>query len=189
MNKAAFYKTVRARLGALRTDQVEGFETVLAAIEGAPLSHRAYMLATTWWETAATMQPVREAFRLSEAWRQRNLRYFPWYGRGYVQLTWERNYAKADAEAAAAGLIKLGELLANPDLAMRHDIAALVLRKGMDEGWFTGKSNSSYLPAKGVATREQYMAARRIINGTDKADEIEDIAQVMERALRDAGVA
>lgn len=189
MNKAAFYKTVRARLGPLNQEQVEGFETVLGAIDGAPLSHRAYMLATTWHETAATMQPVREAFNLSESWRKRNLRYWPWYGRGYVQLTWEHNYEKADAEAAKAGLIQPGKLLANADLAMRHDIAALVLRKGMDEGWFTGKRNSTYLPAKGVATREQYMAARRIINGTDKADLIEDYAQVFERALRDAGVA
>ena len=32
----------------------------------------------------------------------------PWYGRGDVQLTWEDNYAKADAALAKAGLIKAG---------------------------------------------------------------------------------
>ena len=38
----------------------------------------AYLLATAFWETARTMQPVDEAFWLSEAWRKKNLR----YGRG-----------------------------------------------------------------------------------------------------------
>lgn len=134
MNRAAFYKTVRARLGPLSQSQVGGFEHILNAIDGAPLSHQAYLLATAWHETAKTMQPVREAFNLSEAWRQKNLRYWPWYGRGYVQTTWERNYARLDAEAAAAGLTKAGEILANPDLAMRPDIAAFALRRGMEEG-------------------------------------------------------
>ena len=34
----------------------------------------AYLLATAFWETARTMQPVVEAFWLSEAWRKKNLR-------------------------------------------------------------------------------------------------------------------
>ena len=48
-----------------------------------------YLLATAFWQTARTMQPVDEAFWLSEAWRKKNLRYWPWYGRGHCQLTWE----------------------------------------------------------------------------------------------------
>ena len=52
----------------------------------------AYVLATTQWETAQTFQPVREAFWHDEAWRQANFSYYPYYGRGYVQLTWDRNY-------------------------------------------------------------------------------------------------
>lgn len=190
MNKGAFYKTVRARLGPLTQSQVDGFEHILNAIDGAPLSHQAYMLATAWHETAKTMQPVREAFNLSEAWRKKNLRYWPWYGRGYVQTTWERNYARLDAEAAAAGLTKPGEILANPDLAMRPDIAAFALRRGMEEGWYDaqGKTMAQRLPMKGVATRAQYINARYLVNIQDKADDIEDYAQVFERALRDGGV-
>lgn len=57
-------------------------------------SQIAYVLATVEWETAKTFKPVREAFWLSEAWRKKNLRYYPFYGRGYVQLTWEKNYKK-----------------------------------------------------------------------------------------------
>lgn len=187
IDRSLFYKTARAKLGTLGNSQVEGLEAVLTATEGQPLSHRAYSLATAWWETNKTMQPVVEAYWLSEAWRKKHLRYWPHHGRGYVQLTWVYNYAKADAEAAEAGLIKAGELINNPDLAMRPDIAALVLRKGMDEGWFTGVKLSTVLPSHGTATRKQYMDARTIINGKDKSDEIEDFAQIFERSLRDAG--
>lgn len=190
MNRGAFYKTIRARLGPLTQSQVDGFEHILTAIDGAPLSHQAYMLATAWHETAKTMQPVREAFNLSEAWRKKNLRYYPWYGRGYVQTTWQKNYARLDAEAAAAGLTKPGEILANPDLAMRPDIAAFALRRGMEEGWYDaqGKTMAQRLPMKGVATRAQYINARYLVNIQDKADDIEDYAQAFEKALRDGGV-
>ena len=188
IDRAKFFATVRARLGRLSASQVEGIERILDAIDGAPLAHQAYMLATPWHETDATMQPVREAFKLSEEWRKRNLRYWPWYGRGDVQLTWEENYRKADRALAKAGLIKAGALLANPDLAMRPDISAFILRRGMTDGWFSGKKLSDYLPASGVATRAQYIQARRIINILDKADLVEDYAQVFERALRDGGL-
>lgn len=58
----------------------------------------AYVIATSYWETNKTMVPVKEAYWLSENWRKDNLRYYPWYGRGYVQLTWEDNYKKASKE-------------------------------------------------------------------------------------------
>lgn len=182
--KPAFYATVRARLGTLKTAQVEGMEEVLLAIDGLPLSWMAYALATAWHETNRTMQPVREAYWLSEDWRKKNLRYWPWYGRGYVQLTWERNYELADKELGLGGA-----LLDDADLAMRPDIAAKILRWGMVEGWFTGVTFAACLPHSGVATRKQYMDARTIINGKDRADLIEDYAQAFERALRDGGLA
>lgn len=184
MNRAAFYKHVRAKLGSLSQLQVQGFEAVLDAMEGSPLSWSGYALATAWHETAKTMQPVREAYWMSEGWRKTHLRYWPWYGRGYVQLTWERNYQKADDELGLGGA-----LMADKDMAMNPAIAAKIMRQGMDEGWFTGVAFRHVLPAKGVATRAQYMNARTIINGRDKADLIEDYAQVFERGLRDAGVA
>jgi len=205
MNRAAFYKTVRAKLGSLDQSQVDGFETILNAIAGQPLSYQAYMLATTWHETADTMQPIKEKGSneylrnqyditgrrpdTAKAYGNVNpgdgIRYC---GRGYVMNTWYTNYAKADAALAKAGILKQGELLANPDLAMRHDVAAFIMLAGMLGGWFSGKRLSSYLPAKGTATRAQYIAARRIINIQDKADLIEDYAQIFERALRDAGI-
>lgn len=190
LDRAKFYATARSRLGRLSQLQVDGFERILDAIDGAPLSHQAYMLATAWHETDATMQPVREAPRLSEAWRKANLRYWPHYGRGYVQITWPKNYQWLDAAAAKAGLIKPGEILANLDLAMRPDIAAFALRRGMEEGRYDaqGKTMAQRLPMKGVATRAQYVNARYLVNVQDKAELVEDYAQVFERALRDGGL-
>lgn len=178
MNASHFFDHVRSKYGDLDQAQVNGFNAVLAACEGAPLAHAAYMLATAWHETNRTMQPVREAYWLSETWRKTHLRYYPHYGRGYVQLTWEINYDHADAKLGLQGA-----LIANPDLAMNSEIAAKIMRRGMDEGWFTGVKNSDVLPTRGTATREQYMNGRTMINGHDKADLIEDYAQVFERGL------
>ena len=181
MKAIEFFATMRARIGPLKQSQVDGINAVLAAMASAPLAWTAYALATAWHETRATMQPVREAYWLGEEWRRTHLLYWPWYGRGYVQLTWEANYARADEELELGGA-----LIHDPDLAMRCDIAAKILRRGMVEGWFTGVKFASVLPGSGVATRRQYMDARTIINGRDKADLIEDYAQHFERALRDA---
>ncbi|MDX1371593.1 MAG: hypothetical protein R3321_03945 [Nitrososphaeraceae archaeon] len=40
----------------------------------------AYLLATTRWETGNKFIPNVEAYWLSEAWRKRNLRYYPYHG-------------------------------------------------------------------------------------------------------------
>lgn len=196
-NEAAFYKRVRAVMGALSQSQVDGFGAVLKACERAPLSHAAYMLATAWHETAKTMQPIKEnggaAYftRLYDVMGERRKMAFdhgnicagdgPRYcGRGYVQLTWKNNYARAGQKVGV-------DLVADPDRAMEPAIAARIMREGMAEGWFTGKKLSHYLPSAGVSTKAQYVEARRIINGTDKADLIEDYAQTFERALREGG--
>src|SRR5262245_37203199 len=72
----------------------------------------AYVLATTQWETAQTFRPVEEAFfvRNPDAFR-RTLSYFPFYGRGYVQLTFESNYQ-------SYGDILQRDLVNNPALAL-----------------------------------------------------------------------
>lgn len=167
-NPKAFYANLRTGiLGPVLTpEEVLGCEAILDAMEGLPLSHVAYALATAYHETNATMQPVREAYWLSEAWRKKNLRYWPFYGRGYVQLTWAENYAKADKKLGLGG-----SLIKNPDRAMEPDIAAKIMRFGMVEGWFAGDKKgrhtlARYLPA--TASLEEFRSARPIINIHDK---------------------
>lgn len=188
-DEAKFYAAVRAGFGRLSQLQVDGLGAILTAIEGAPLAHAAYMLATAWHETGKAMQPVRESPRASEAWRKANFRYWPHYGRGYVQVTHERNYEWLDAASAAAGLTQPGEILANLDLAMRPDIAALALRKGMEEGRYDaqGKTMAFRLPSQGPATPKQYINARYLVNIQDKAALIAGYAKQFEFALQAGG--
>jgi len=126
----------------------------------------AYILATAEWETNHTFDPVKEAYWLSEDWRERNLRYYPYYGRGYVQLTWEENYSKY-------GVITGAALVANPDLALEPATARMILVHGFVNGTFTGRKISDYINTKGV----DFYNSRRCINGTDKAAEIAQIAE------------
>ena len=136
----------------------------------------AYILATAYWETARTMKPVVEAFWLSEEWRSRNLRYYPWHGRGYVQLTWLANYLRAGKELDL-------DLTTDPDVVMQPEVAAQILVKGSMHGWFTGKSLPDYI----TLSRSDFYSARRVINGTDKASEIAEIAEAYDAALRAEG--
>jgi hypothetical protein len=91
MDRAAFYDALRPHLN-LTEQNVFGMERVLdyAQARGTPINDLAYILATAWWETGQTMHPVEEANWMSEGWRKRNLRYYPWHGRGLIQTTWER---------------------------------------------------------------------------------------------------
>lgn len=194
VNEQAFFDNLRASRifgKALNPDQVKGLQTVcsVAKTAGWPLAFTAYALATACHETAYTMQPVREGLRASENWRRKNLhRYYPYYGRGYVQLTWEDNYKKADRE-----LNLNGQLTSNLDLALDPDIAAKIMVKGMQEGWFaadrTGKRHTlaRHLPANGAASVAQMTSARRIINGTDKNDKIAAEAMKFQKALEEGG--
>lgn len=134
----------------------------------------AYVLATAYWETARTMKPVEEAFWLSEGWRKDNLRYYPWHGRGYVQLTWERNYHKAKAETGV-------DVVSDPTAAMRPDVAAQTLVIGCRDGWFTGKRLDDYITIKS----SNFRGARRVVNGTDKAAAIAEIAREYDETLRE----
>mmetsp|Transcript_24173 Transcript_24173/g.44976 ORF Transcript_24173/g.44976 Transcript_24173/m.44976 type:complete len:163 (-) Transcript_24173:1048-1536(-) len=126
----------------------------------------AYVLATTQWETNHTFLPVKEAYWKSEAWRQANLRYYPYYGRGYVQLTWKSNYSKYYN-------IMREPLVASPDLALEPEISLFVLVHGFKMGTFTGRKLSDYVNASVT----DFKNARRCINGLNKWQEIQDLAE------------
>ena len=130
----------------------------------------AYILATVEWETAQTFKPVREAFWLTEDWRRQNLRYYPYYGRGYVQLTWRTNYAKYSQILGV-------DLVNNPDLAMDNNIALFILVHGFKTGSFSGRKITDFINRN----QTDFVNARRCINGRDRAH---DIAQLAEKYLQ-----
>lgn len=122
----------------------------------------AYVLATSFHETAHTMKPVREyggeKYLKSKA-------YYPFVGMGYVQLTWKKNYERA-GKALGVDFVKA------PRLLLQARYAAPILVTGMKEGWFTGKCLADYV----TLSKSDFTGARRIINGADKAKLIADIA-------------
>lgn len=144
--------------------------------QGLLRNQAAYTLATAYWETNRTMKPVEEAYWLSDAWRKANLRYYPWHGRGYTQTTWERNYRKLKSESGV-------DVIADPAQAMHPEVAVFALVVGARDGWWTGKKLSDYI----TLSKSDYVGARRVINGTDKARPIAEIARDYEAALLSEG--
>lgn len=126
----------------------------------------AYVLATTQWETNHTFEPVKEAYWKSETWRRNNLHYYPYYGRGYVQLTWKSNYRHYSR-------VMREKLTSDPDLALKPEIALLVLVHGFKLGAFTGRKITDYVNE----AKTDFKNARRCINGLDKWEEIKDLAE------------
>ncbi|HSK71017.1 MAG TPA: glycoside hydrolase family 19 protein [Pyrinomonadaceae bacterium] len=126
----------------------------------------AYVLATVEWETAKTFKPVREAYWLSENWRKKNLKYYPYYGRGYVQLTWKNNYQKY-SDLLGVDMVK------TPDLAMDNNIALFILVHGFKTGTFTGRKITDYISL----SKTDFLHCRRCINGMDQAAKIAALAQ------------
>lgn len=128
-----------------------------------------YVLATVYHETAATMEPIEEYGKgkgrsYGEPDPQTGKTY---YGRGYVQLTWKANYEKMQpCLYLASGHPAPLSLVINPDMALEPLYAMQIAAYGMLEGVFTGKKLADYINDKGI----NFFDARRIINGTDRAE-------------------
>lgn len=189
INRTTFFNYVRKAPfgGRLIQSQIDGMNAVLDAWENftsTDVRWLAYMLATMFHETAATMQPVRETLAKSDAqaianldkafksgrlrsvktpyWRK-DANGLSWFGRGLVQLTFLKNYKRM---ADILGI----PLDTNPSLALDLDTAIQIMFEGMTKGAsskgdFTGKSLENYFNA----TIDNPEGARAIINGTDKA--------------------
>ena len=195
MDRSAFYAELRKRGSglfgtSLSQSQVDGIEAILdeADHRQTPFRHLAYMLATAYLEVDRTMQPITERGQRS---------YFDKYepgtkigktlgntmkgdgflyrGRGLVQLTGRTNYARASRELKV-------DFLLQPEMALITKNAVAIMFAGMTEGWFTGKKLSDYLNG----SKPDYVEARRIINGQDKAEKIAGYAADFAFALNEA---
>lgn len=133
----------------------------------------AYMLATAWHESY--FKPISE-IRAKPGTSLRKLQDRYWntgfYGRGYLQLTWENNYRKF-SELIGADLVK------NPDLVLVPDNAAKILVLGMELGKFTGVSLNTYFNHQ-----TDWLNARKIINGTDQQERIAEAAKKIHALLK-----
>ena len=144
----------------------------------------AYILATVKHETNGTFKPVREAYWLTEKKRKKLLkRYYPYYGRGHVQLTWRENYKKFTRILRKHFDDDTIDLVIYPDLLLDPSYSIFVLCYGMKHGSYTGKKLSDYINRQGKC---DYVNARRIVNALDKAQLIAGYAQDYLEELQDA---
>jgi putative chitinase len=159
INRDFFFDYARQHLfgGTLKAGPTKGLTGMLDYWEANSSKHDdrwlAYALGTAHHETDRTFGPIRE-YGLGKG-----KAYFPYYGRGLVQLTWDYNYKIMGK--------KLGlDLLQNPDSALELKNAIRIIFSGMEEGTFTARKFANYFNK----TTDDWVNARRIINGKDKAN-------------------
>jgi len=200
INRQVFFGECKRTIfqGRFSQKQVDGINDILGAWEASNFSdirYWAYSLATTWLETAHTMQPIKEYggrkyfMRMYDKTGERphiakqlgNTQVgdgAKFCGRGDVQLTGRANYTKAAKKLDI-------DCVNKPDLVLKQSVASRIMIAGMTCGWFTGKKLSDYLTGKTT----DYKNCRRIINGTDRAAEIAAKAKSFENALTQASSA
>lgn len=202
MNRSIFYDAVRTSLfgGSLDQDQVDGINNLLDVWNKYfstlgivnPTDHLAYDLGTAFHETAHTMQPITERgavsyFNKYEPGTSLGKRLgntvkgdgYRFRGEGHVQNTGRRNAGVATKRINE--VFNLGvDLVANPEQRGDPFISAVSLFLGNHEGWWTGKKLGDYL----IPGRPDFVNARRVVNGTDKAATIAGYAQKFKAAIQ-----
>lgn len=198
VNHKAFFDGYRPNFGVLTQPLVDAMDDLLIFIaadpvwSGAPMDgirrrQLAYVLATIKHETAHTMLPIDEfgttdrfdrlygppSKKAKELGNTRPGDGDRFHGRGYVQITGRNNYRHAGNQLNV-------DLETNPERIKEKPIAYTIAVAGMNHAWFTGRKLSDFINEKKV----DFVNARRIINGLDRADQIADMARRMDDILR-----
>lgn len=179
-----FFQNYHSITGPLTSFRAEGVKFIIDGFEACPFltdhRHLAYMLATVKHETANTFKPIAEFGKGRGREYGKTINGHSYYGRGYVQLTWLRNYEVMSERLTTAGIAN--DLVNNPDEALQPEKALMIMFIGMHEGLFTGKKLSTYFNE----WTEDAVHARKIINGLDKAKMIAGYYYEFNSALKAA---
>lgn len=198
MDKEKFFAALKDNLFVQITNkQIEGLNALLDGCVKygiTDLRMIAYILGTAYWETARTMQPIEEYRKgagrpygkklKAEKKNGKNVPYsWPdkiYYGRGHTQNTWYENYAMLQKRPFA---VKNGwKFLENPELLLQMEPSVWATIHCMWHGLYTGVGLRNYFND----TETDWVNARRIINGTDKAEKIADLSKAFYRALQES---
>lgn len=119
-------------LGSPMSNIVVQWPEVVRALDWYGIADRPVQIAAlaTIGVEAGAFVPVREAYFLgepepAETWRRLNLWYWPWYGRGLIQLTHKGNY-ETYGRYASALLGRTVDLVARREDALLTDVSAAV---------------------------------------------------------------
>lgn len=185
IKRSDFFTKFRATFGRLSQSQVDGINYLLANMEKDKrpaikdktvwMRQIAYMFATTKHEVANTYKPITEYGNVNCRRYDGGCTY---KGRGYVQLTHKYNYKKVSSVVGV-------DLVANPTKALQPDIAYTVMSYGMFYGVFTGKKLGSYIKSG----KTDYVNARRVVNGLDKASLLAGYAKSFQKIMEASTVA
>lgn len=182
LNEKVFYDLIRPSLfgGRISEPQFRRFAALLAAVraeERLTVDQAAYVLATAHWETDRFN--AMEEYASGAAYEGRadlgndqsgdGQRY---KGRGFVMLTGRKNYEWASRVSGR-------DLLLAPTLASDPALAAILIIDGMLTGAFTGVGLGRYINAQ----KADFVGARRVVNGLDRAELIADIAERYAQSL------
>ncbi len=160
-------------------ETVDGLEFVLNCIaldpEWKDLRFVANFLAQTGHESEWKWKPVKERRSRKAKARANQDRYWHtgYYGRGIIQLTWEKNYLKFKK------LLGI-DLIGHPELALDPMVSYRIASVGMRRGLFTGAKLSDFLNSY----QTDYKGSRKIVNGTDRDDDIKNYSHGIENILR-----
>lgn len=178
----AYKAKIRAHKGNLTDKQCKRLGIILHYCKKYKITDArkvAYIIITAWYESAK-LQEMKER-RASKTKNpalyllQNRYWYTGYWGRGFVQVTWEENYRKIGE------LLKI-DLVRNPSLMLDNHIAAEALVLGMKLGTYTGRKLCDYFNE----SRTDWVNARRIVNGLDRAKELAAQAESLHKALTSA---
>lgn len=180
MDRKTFFDHVRPMFGGrILATQVSRVEAVLDGIEQRkmPIVKAAYVLATAHHESdqwkALTEYASGKAYEgRADLGNTRKGDGVKFKGRGFVMITGRRNYTDW---AKRLGV----DIVAKPHLVAAVKYAVPILIDGMILGTFTTKKLSDYF----TANRSDWINARRIVNGLDKASLIATHAKGFHAAL------
>ena len=171
-----FFDTIRVtlfggRLSRVQVDRVQALLIEMQRVELVTPERGAYILATAHWETDRFN--AMEEYASGEAYEGRSdlgnvkpgdgKRY---KGRGFPMLTGRRNYQMASEMTGR-------DLIENPALASDPDLSAMVIVLGMMGGLFTKRSLAAFINDG----KTDFIQARKVVNGLDRAEVVADLAE------------
>lgn len=188
-NLQTFFTEYRTYFGKISKQQtIDVLSAILEANTAKynlTLEQLAYLLATAYHETGHDFVPKRElggaTYFIRKYWNNQKVAKWlgndnsseavKYCGRGLVQITGETNYERFG-------------IASNPEMALETGTSIRIIFEGMIKGIFTGKKLSDYNKSIGY----DFVNARRIINGVDRANDIAKYANYFLSILKKSTV-